>query len=162
MKPGESKNIPEDKIILPEIVHVCIVVRNVEKTAETFSKKFGVGPFRISVVHTPSTRASVRGKPMDYTLKFGHARVGPIKLELVETLEGQTIYQDFLNEHGEGLHHVGVTTPIPFDAELEKWRKEGIMPLQTNRMENPEHGWAYMDTSKLVGCILEILCLPQR
>lgn len=162
MKPGESKTIPEDKIILPEIAHVCLVVKDVEKTAENFAKKFGIGPFRISVMHTPSSRASVRGKPVEYTLKFGNAKVGAIRLELVETVEGETIYQEFLKKHGEGIHHIGVYTPLPFEKELEKWKNEGIEPLQINKMEAPDQGWAYMDTTKLVGCIIEILSLPQR
>jgi len=157
MSIAKSRSIPEDRIMLREIVHVCIVVRDVEKTAKVFAEKFGIAPFRIRVVHTPSSRASVHDEPVDYTLKFGHARVGPITLELVETLEGKTIYQEFLEEHGEGLHHIGVPTPIPFDTELEKWRKLGIKPLQVNRMENSEEGWAYMDTQGLIGCILEIL-----
>jgi len=143
--------------MIKEIVHVCIVVRNVEGTAKAFSEKFGIGPWRIRVVRSTQSRAEVRGEPVDYTLKFGHTRVGPITLELVETLEGKTIYQEFLEEHGEGLHHIGVPTPLPFNAELEKWRKLGIEPLQVNKMEDPEEGWAYMDTGKLVGCILEIL-----
>lgn len=151
------KNIPEDRIMLREIVHVCVVVRDVEKTAEAFSDKFGVGPWRIRVVHTLSSRASVRGEPADYTLKFGHARVGPVTLELVETVDGKTIYQEFLEKHGEGLHHIGVPTPVPFDAELDKWSGLGIKPLQVNRMEDPDEGWAYMDTQGLVGCVLEIL-----
>jgi len=152
-----AKSAPEDRIMLREVVHVCVVVRNVEKTAGVFAEKFGIGPWRIRVVHTPSSRASVRGEPVDYTLKFGHARVGPVTLELVETVEGKTIYQEFLEEHGEGIHHIGVPTPVPFDAELEKWRGQGIEPLQVNRMEDPEEGWAYMDTHGLIGCILEIL-----
>jgi hypothetical protein len=147
-----AKSIPEDRIMLREIVHVCVVVRDVEKTAGEFSDRFGVGPWRIRVVETPSTRASVRGEPVGYKLKFGHARMGP-----VETLEGRTIYQEFLEEHGEGLHHIGVPTPLPFEAELEKWKRQGIKPLQVNRMESPEEGWAYMDTQGLIGCILEIL-----
>jgi len=157
MSAASSRSIPEDRIMLREIVHICIVVRDVEKTAEAFAEKFGIGPWRIRVVHTPSSRASVRGEPVDYTLKFGHARVGPINLELVETLEGKTIYQEFLEEHGEGLHHIAVPTPIPFDAELEKWERLGIKPLQANRMEDPEEGWAYMDTRDLAGCLMEIL-----
>ncbi len=154
---SEARNIPEDRIMLREIIHVCVVVRDVEERARAFAENFGIGPWRIRVVRTPSTRASVRGEPVDYALKFGHARVGPVTLELVETLEGRTIYQEFLEEHGEGLHHIGVPTPVPFEAELEKWRGLGVEPLQVNRMENPEEGWAYMDTQGLVGCILEIL-----
>ena len=157
MSNAQSRSIPEDKIMLREIVHICIVVRDVERTAKVFAEKFGIGPFRIEVVHTSSSRASVRGEPVDYTLKFGDARVGPITLELVETLEGKTIYQEFLEKHGEGLHHIGIPTPIPFDAELEKWKRLGIKTLQVNRMEDPEEGWAYMDTQDLVGCLLEIL-----
>ena len=76
---------------------------------------------------------------------------------LGESLEGRTIYQEFLEEHGERLHHIGVPTPLPFDAELEKWERLGIEALQVNRMEDPGEGWAYMDTQGLVGCILEIL-----
>jgi hypothetical protein len=152
-----ARSVPEDRIMLREVVHVCVVVRDVEKTARVFADKFGVGPWRIRVVHTPSSRASVRGEPVDYTLKFGHARVGPLTLELVETVGGKTIYQEFLEEHGEGIHHIGVPTPVPFDDELEKWRGQGMEPLQVNRMEDPEEGWAYMDTHGLVGCVLEIL-----
>ncbi len=157
MSAAQSRIIPEDRIMLREIVHVCVVVEDVEKTDRVFAEKFGIGPFRIRVMHTPSSRASVYGEPVDYTLKFGHARVGPITLELVETVEGKTVYQEFLEKHGEGLHHLGVPTQIPFDAELDKWQKRGIKPLQVNRMEDPEEGWAYMDTWGLVGCIIEIL-----
>jgi hypothetical protein len=152
-----AKSVPEERIMLREIVHVCVVVKDVEKTAKEYADKFGVGPWRIREVETPATRASVRGEAVGYRLKFGHARMGPISLELVETLEGRTIYQEFLEEHGEGLHHIGVPTPLPFDAELEKWGRLGIEPLQVNRMESPEEGWAYMDTQGLIGCILEIL-----
>jgi hypothetical protein len=150
-------SLPEDKIMLREIVHVCVVVRDVEKTAKVFSDKFGIGPWRIRIATTPSSRASVRDIPVEYTLKFGYAKLGPVTLELVETIEGTTIYQEFLEKHGEGIHHIGLPTPLPFDDELEKWHKQGIKPLQVNRMEEPEEGWAYMDTHGLVGCILEIL-----
>ena len=152
-----AKSVPEDRIMLKEIVHVCVVVKDVEKTAKEYAEKFGVGPWRIREVETPATRASVRGEAVSYRLKFGHAKMGPISLELVETLEGRTVYQEFLEEHGEGLHHIGVPTPLPFDAELEKWGRLGIEALQVNKMESPEEGWAYMDTQGSIGCILEVL-----
>lgn len=151
------ENIPNEKIMLREIVHVCVVVRNVEKTAKNLAEKFGIGPYEIRVKHYPTANASLRGQPVDMTLKFGYAKVGPIILELVETLKGKSIYQEFLEKHGEGLHHIGFPTPLPFDAELEKWRSFGIEPLQANRLNDPEEGWAYMDTKGLVGFLIEIL-----
>ena len=150
-------NIPEDQIILNEIVHVCIVVRDLEKTAKTFSEKFGVGPWEVREKHYPESNAELHGKPIAYTLKFGYTKMGPITLELVQTLEGDSLYNEFLKEHGEGIHHIGIPTPLPFGNELEKWKKQGIDALQVSRLPDPEEGWAYMDTQDLVGCTLEIL-----
>jgi hypothetical protein len=61
--------IPEDKIMLREIVHVCIVVKNVEKTAETFAETFGIGPFEIREKNYPPSKAMIRGEHVEYTLK---------------------------------------------------------------------------------------------
>ena len=156
----EARTIPSDRIMLSQIAHVCIVVRDVEKTATNYVNHFGIGPFTIRKTHTPSFRATVHGAPTGYTLKFGYAQVGPIVLELVETVEGNTVYQEFLEEHGEGIHHIGFPAPAPFDEELARWSDQGIKPLQTNEREDPRYGWAYMDTQDLAGCILEIVCDP--
>ena len=154
--PNDS-NVSDDKIKLDEIVHVCVVVRNVEKTAKVLTEKFGINPFRIrQQTYTPS-QATMRGKPVEYTLKFGYSQMGPIVLELVETISGPTSYQEFLDEHGEGIHHIGLPTPVPFDKELEKWRNQGIEAIQISRLEDPDEAWAYMDTQKEAGFIMEIL-----
>ena len=34
--------------------------------------------------------------------------VGDMGFELLQPLEGPSIYRDWLDEHGEGLHHVAV------------------------------------------------------
>jgi len=36
------------------------------------------------------------------------AKMGGAVLELLETLKGQTIWQDFYDKHGEGMHHIGL------------------------------------------------------
>lgn len=157
IKDKRLKNIPEDRIQLREIVHACVVVRDVEKTAKNISENFGIGPFEVRLKSYPESQATLRGAAVEYTLKFAYANVGPITLELVETVKGKTIYQEFLEEHGEGLHHLGFPTPLPFDSELKKWEQRGIKPLQVSWLDDPEEGWAYMDTQKIAGFILEIL-----
>ncbi|MFO8059320.1 MAG: VOC family protein [Bacillota bacterium] len=156
----ETKIVPSERIMLSGIAHVCIVVRDVEKTARTYSSLFGVGPFTIRTTHTPPSRGAVHGEPAGYTLKFGYAQAGPIVLELVETVEGDTIYREFIDEHGEGIHHIGFPAPAPFRRELARWEENGIEPLQTNERDDPRYGWAYMDTQQTAGCILEIVCDP--
>ena len=48
--PGESKIIPEDGVILGEPTHVCLVVRDVERTAKMYTDLLGFGPFLIRVI----------------------------------------------------------------------------------------------------------------
>jgi 4-hydroxyphenylpyruvate dioxygenase-like putative hemolysin len=160
MKSGEVKIIPPDRIMLSDITHVCVAVRDVEKTAALYSSLFGIGPFTIRQVHTPADRATVHGAPTAYTLKFGYAKTGAVTLELVETVEGETIYKEYVAQHGEGIHHIGFRAPPPVDQELEQWQKQGIEPLQVNYRDDPKYGWAYMDTQRLVGCLIEIVCDP--
>jgi len=148
---------PKEKIMLKEMVHVCVVVKDVEKTAQVLAEKFGIGPFEIRVKHYPKTKASMHGEAVEYTLKFGYSKVGLIVLELVETVKGKTMYQEFFEKHGEGIHHIGFPTPLPFEDELRKWEKNGIRSIQVSKLDDPEEGWAYMDTQDLVGFTMEIL-----
>jgi hypothetical protein len=46
---------------------------------------------------------------------------------------------------------------LPFKEELNKWERLGIKPLQISHLDDPEEGWAYIDTQKIAGFILEIL-----
>ncbi len=112
------------------------------------------------MVETPEERASMRGEPTSYTLKFAYAEAGPIVLELVEPVEGHSHYQEYLDDHGEGIHHIGFKNPGQLDEELERWKNGGMDPIQINRREDTRYGWAYLDTTDVVGCTLEIVCDP--
>ncbi len=148
------------RILLGDPTHVCVVVRDVEKTANAYADLFGIGPFQVRVIETPSERALVQGQHERYVVKFAYAKTATIVIELAETAEGRTAYKEFLDAHGEGIHHIGFKAPPPLDRELERWRKQGISSLQVNYRDDTRYGWAYMDTRATVGCILEIVCDP--
>jgi methylmalonyl-CoA/ethylmalonyl-CoA epimerase len=162
MNLGYSKTIPNDMVMLQNFHHICLLVRDVEKAAENFAKMFSIGPFVTTLHEAPASRAMVRGRPQGYKLKFANAKMGPITLELVQPVEGDSAVTDFLKERGEGLHHLAYSCPPLIDDELAKWKKLGIDALQVDKSisDDPRYGWAYMDTEKLVGCIIEIMCLP--
>ncbi len=149
--------VPADKILLREIVHACVVVRDVAKTTRALAERFGIGPWDVHLKSYPESQAMFRGEPVECTFKFAYAKVGPVTLELVETVSGDSSYKEFLDKHGEGLHHIGFPVPLPFDAELGKWERAGIKAVQSMRLDDPQEGWAYMDTQDLVGFTMEIL-----
>jgi 4-hydroxyphenylpyruvate dioxygenase-like putative hemolysin len=142
--------------LLKGIVHVSIVVHNAEKTAEKL-KKYGIGPFeyRQSIHRTPI--AGKDEESCECTVKYGYSEVGNILWELIETVKGKSEYSEFLEVHGDGIHHLGFPTPLPLDAELDKWSKRGIEALEVGKVGEAGEGWAYMDTYNDVGFIMELL-----
>ncbi len=159
MKPGDTKIIPAEDVHLNRLSHVCIVVRDVERVARRFAQ-MGIGPFTVRMVETPEDRATLQGEPTSYTLKFAYAQTGPITLELVEPVKGDSHYRQFLQQKGEGIHHIGFHQAGLLDDELHRWKRAGMPPVQTNRREDTRYGWAYLDTEDSVGCILEVVCDP--
>lgn len=141
-------------VLLKGVLHISLVVNNAEKTAEKLIK-YGIGPF----IFSQSNYASpIPGKYDDSArMKYGYSEAGNILWELIETMEGETEYSDFLESHGEGIHHLGFPTPVPLEAELEKWSRRGVKALKEGKDGDSGEGWAYMDTVDDMGFIIEIV-----
>jgi len=143
-----------DKTLLKGVVHVSLVVRDADKTAEKLTK-YGIGPF---IFHKSTYKSPVPGKYEEPArMKYGYSQEGNILWELIETLEGKTEYSDFLETHGEGIHHLGFPTPTPLKTELVRWSKLGVNALEVGKESDSGEGWAYMDTIDDMGFIIEIL-----
>jgi methylmalonyl-CoA/ethylmalonyl-CoA epimerase len=144
----ESKEDGE-KLILPEPTHIGYVTRDIERTMENFQKYFGLESFKKMV--PDYFNRQYHGKPGDFKMQLAFARVGNIVYELIQVLQGKTIYEDFMNEHGEGIHHLGYEI-----SDLAKWTeaygKVGIEPIMS--AERVGLKWAYFDTP---GIIVELV-----
>lgn len=145
----ESKEDVE-KLILPEPTHIGYVTRDIERTMENFQKYFGVGSFKKMTPDYFNRR--YHGKPGDFKMRLAFTRVGNIVYELIQVLEGKTIYEDFMSEHGEGVHHLGYEI-----SDLAKWteayRKAGIEPIMSG--ERTGLKWAYFSTPGITVELLE-------
>jgi methylmalonyl-CoA/ethylmalonyl-CoA epimerase len=86
------------------------------------------------------------------------AMVGPLMIELLEPLEGYGTYREFLEKHGEGIHHLGHIIVPDLDSVLEKMAKAGFPTVETGEpLGSPKggHKWGYVDTTSALGYILE-------
>jgi hypothetical protein len=86
------------------------------------------------------------------------AQVGPITLELIQPLTGPSPHEEFLAQHGEGLHHLGIYVE---DAEkhAEEMRELGYEEILYARGLGPKGDGAaiYFDTLKSFGTLLEFI-----
>jgi len=143
-----------------ELYQACVVVRDLEKSVEHYRNVLGIGPWEI-LGADPSTIIDMiyHGRPVKARFRVALAMVGPMQLELIQPIEGDNIYSDFLKEHGEGLHHLGHVRVENLGEAVQALEKAGFPCLQRGRMT--DGGWAYMDTVKALGFILELLELPE-
>ena len=147
-----------EKIMEPgSLCQIGIVVKSVDETIKYFKEAFGFGPFEIKYVDYSD--ATYYGKRAGYRGKRGFFHLGPIEIELVELIDGQTIHEEFLKQHGEGLHHIGFEVKNLPEAKKNA-EKAGFKVTQGFSREDGS-GFAYLDTDKVGGVIMELI-QPQK
>lgn len=91
------------------ISQIAVVVHDLETTMERYTKLLGWGPWNVYCHEPPRLHDTIlRGERVDYTMLGAETHVGDMGFELLQPLEGPSIYKEWLDEHGEGLHHVAV------------------------------------------------------
>ncbi len=139
-------------------IQVGVVVRDIEKSMAALTAIFGIGPFR--VVDSPLPEREQQqfyyGQPTRFRMRQAFADLGTVELELIQPLEGQTIWSDFLAERGPGIHHIRFN--VPDENALSAYLLErGIGKTQEGAGIRKGSYWANYDTEKLVGFVIEIL-----
>lgn len=135
-----------------EVRQVGIVVRDREKTMKQIGSLLGITSFRL--VHFDQIEVIVHGKKTHCDAKLAFAQIGPIEIELLEPGHGESIWAEFLNTKGEGVHHVGIFVP-DIDKESARFMEMGIGNLQSG--EDDHVRFSYWDTEGIVGVIIELL-----
>jgi len=138
--------------------HISVVVKDMNK-ATKFWESLGIGPFPPLLGPSgtvPLTGKVVRGKPMDYEVDLRHAQggVGDLTFEVVQPLKGATPVRDFLKKKGEGMHHIGFWVE-DLEKETAKMKEKGFTITQGG--ETPNVKWAYFDTDKVGGVVIELM-----
>jgi hypothetical protein len=94
------------------ITQVAAVVKDIHTALETYHRALGWGPWSVYEHKPPSLHDThYKGQPAEYTMIGAEVQAGPIVFELLQPVEGPSIYKDWLEEKGEGLHHVAVMRP---------------------------------------------------
>jgi len=133
---------------LNAVDQVGIVVKDADKVAESWSKLFGIGPWRTEEM------SGTDAKGRFWKAKMVFADLGKVQLELIECLEGRIFHSRFLEEHGEGIHHLGFYSD-DVDGEAANLVKQGAKVL----LSDPGH-ISYLDTGGPGGVIFELIKRP--
>jgi catechol 2,3-dioxygenase-like lactoylglutathione lyase family enzyme len=120
----------------------------------------------------------LRKKPQHFTMKLGLAWVGAMEIEIIQPVEGDSIYREYLNQHGDGLHHIS-TSVTSFARAVEHMEQEGLPVLQSGMLNAPlliggvtlpplpdviakpfGPRFAFFDTEQVLGTVIEYSAMP--
>lgn len=156
-------NSSQPVINITKLEQVCIIVRDVDKSMESMWSTFGIGPWNVFIIDSGVLdEMTYHGKPAQFSFKIARTqnKVGGFEIELIEPLEGDSIYRDFLRDHGEGVHHVGwqrADSPESLIETARSLEKAGFPCMMSGRSYNA--AFAYIDTTRVLNTILELFWL---
>lgn len=154
---SESIN-PRDIFTAP--IQVGVLVKDLEAYLQKLEQIFGIGPFRIAE-YPPADELPFReyhGKEGNFTAKFCFYELGNIQLELIQPLEGENIWQDFIDTHGPGIHHLKFMVP-EHDNVHRYLQENGYEISQQGAAVGPNKGrvWAFYPTYDEIGFDVELM-----
>jgi methylmalonyl-CoA/ethylmalonyl-CoA epimerase len=158
--PSSSPSSLLAKVQLKRLVQIGIVVADRDRTTQLLTSLLGIGPFRfVEWPDRPESKYYYRGAERHIRLKQAFVQLGGVEVELIQPIEGQNEYQDFLDQSGGGIHHVLFEVP-DIDFVIQELAKSGVTVLQSGTGIRPGTRWALMDTKKLLGFLVELRHRP--
>jgi len=155
-----SKHSTEQSILdvtETDIVQIGVIVNNLDRTLNALTA-LGLGPFSSpQTVKHPCAR--VQGKQASYAINLACAQQGAVQLELIEYHSGTTIQKDFLDQQGEGLHHI-LFQVKDIDNSMKKMTDRGLRILQQDYFVGGG-GMAYLEGDDLGGIVIELVQYPE-
>lgn len=154
-----SDQTASPKRMFTNCVQIGVVVKDLDRTLKALTEVFGLGPFR-TITYPPPDRTDIervyKGSPASFVFREAFADLGSVELEIIQPLDGESIWSDFLKEHGEGLHHIRFNVP-DLQPVIRCLAEQGIDVAMMGSGLRPGTTWAHFDTASMIGFTLEVV-----
>ena len=133
------------KLQLKTVDQIGIAVKDSDKVIASWSSMFGIGPWTYRDI------GGTDAKGRTWKARLAFANMGPLTIELIQPVEGRIFQSRFLDEHGDGINHLGFNVD-DVDAEAANLVAQGAKVLFTDPGQ-----FAYMDSGGPGGVIFELI-----
>lgn len=145
-----------DNVLGTDIVcQVGVIVEDIDRVSKAWADLLGVEvpPARLTDGEDLS-HIRFRGEPTDARAKLAFFDLGQVQLELIEPVGGPSTWREFLDQHGQGIHHIAFRIQ-GMDDIIARLEARGVPPVQRGDYTGGRYG--YVDGVPLLGAILELL-----
>ncbi len=141
------------------LTQVAFIVKDIEKTKVKFAEFFGIEPpNHFDGGKFEVTGTTVMGEPApNANCLMAFFDAGPnVQIELIQPNGVKSTWQDFLDAHGEGIHHIAFNVK-GMDGKVLALEKFGMNCVQRGKYGNAGGEYAYMDAREDLKCFIELL-----
>src|SRR5579884_81464 len=89
---------------------LAFVTRDLDRFVGELERLVAAGPWRGWLFGPQGQGREYRGAPADWTLRLVLNGATP-QLEVIQPVDGPSVHADWLEERGEGFHHLGYVVP---------------------------------------------------
>jgi len=100
---------------MQKVEHIGIAVRSLPHSILLFEKLLNTQCYKTEKVESENVTTAFFQK-------------GDTKIELLQSIEGNGVISKFIENHGEGIHHIAFEVP-DIQAEIDRLKKEGFIIL---------------------------------
>jgi catechol 2,3-dioxygenase-like lactoylglutathione lyase family enzyme len=137
------------------ITQYAFVVRDLPKVS-AYYERLGLGalPFDLNV----SLDRIYRGRPGTFEMLLGWGRWADVVFEWIQPTVGPSTYDEHLQRHGEGFHHLGFNV-ADMDAAVARLRARGLAVTMSGGWDSGGNAgrFAYLDAERHGGVAVELL-----
>ncbi len=156
--------VNQPKLRLKGISQVALVVKDIDKSMKAYWEILGIGPWKVYLYEPGFVKdMNYRGKPNSYRAWIALAQFGDQVIELMQHIDGEDLYKEFEEKHGEGLQHLGVFVE-DFAEAVKEAEAAGFKITQFGHGYgvDGDGAFAYLDTADALGCIWELIEVPRQ
>jgi catechol 2,3-dioxygenase-like lactoylglutathione lyase family enzyme len=141
--------------VLKELSQVSFIVKDVDAMVRLYNDVYGIGPWK-TWIFSPETVDDMQifGKNQGYKMRLALTLINGVEFELIQPLDDVSIYSKFLQEQGEGFHHLGYIVE-EYDKKMEYMKSIGVRVSMSGAWLG-KHSWVYLTTDKDLKHIVEL------
>lgn len=136
------------------VLELCHLTRDIDAAVRHWTQDLGAGPFFLFDV--PALPGQLhRGQPTEVTMRVAFGFSGGTLIELIQqTNDGPSPFKEFLEQRGEGLHHVLLR--VPYDVGYSRLSAAGYELAYSASLPSGER-FALFDTTAASGAYTELM-----
>lgn len=143
---------------------IAYLVPDLVTAADQWSMLFDQGDDWLFYTYNLDTlqKLEYRGQPGTYSIRIAVSTGATPEIELIQPLQGPSIYHEWIDSHGYGLHHIGYVVDS-IDEATATMVKRGYTPVQSGFGfgVDGDGGYVYFDTVKELGVVMEFIELAR-